>query len=185
MGSSELIEKIRADGRQRVAEIERERERQVAEITTRRDAEVQTLESEFHERGERETRLIRERARSRAKLDARKVLLAAKWEAIGRVFAAARERIPSDPEYPRLLREIATRHAEPGTVVRLSESDRAKHGPTLGVELGEPAPIAGGVLVVQGRETVDYSLDESLAMLRSELASAIARILFPKEKPAE
>ena len=108
-----------------------------------------------------------------------------KWEAIGRVFAAAQERIPSDPEYPYLLKEIATRHARAGTIVRLSESDHAKYGSTLGVELGEPAPIAGGVIVVQDRQTLDYSLDESLAMLRSELAPAIVRILFPEEKPAE
>ena len=145
---------------------------------------MRTLENELRERGERETRLIRERARSRAKLDARKVLLAAKWDAIGRVFVAAQERIPSDPEYPRLLGEIATRHAEAGTIVRLSESDHAKYGSTLGVELGEPAPIAGGAIVVQGRKTIDYSLDESLAMLRSELAPVIVRILFPEEKSA-
>ena len=184
MGAAELFAKIRADGRDRVAAIDAERDRQVAAVKARQDAAIEVLERESRERIDREAKLIRERARSRARLERRKALLAAQWQAVDRVLAKARDMAVTDPDYPALLKAIATRHRDPASTVRLSRSDTKRFGTSLGVELGEPVGIAGGLQVVTGRQVVDYSLDEAMIALRGEMAPVIVRELFPDFQPA-
>lgn len=178
MGATELLERIREDGRERVRAIEADRERELAEIAARRNAAKAELESEFRERREREVARILERARSRARLNRRKAVLAARWRVIDRVFGRARELLQADPDYPNLLKELAGRYGGDGVVVSLSPADTDKHGGKLGVRFGEPVDITGGLLARSGRKVVDCSLDEALEAMRGELAPAIARELF-------
>ncbi|MFO7675167.1 MAG: V-type ATP synthase subunit E family protein [bacterium] len=178
MGAGELLDKIRQDGRERVAGVEAEREREAAEVARRRDSELGELERQFGERIGRETGLIAERARSRGGLDRRKAILTAKWEVIDRAFDRARERILADDEYPALLETIVAQYRDRKPEVRLSRVDRERFGARFGARLGEPADISGGLHVVFDRHVVDYSLDEALSALRDELASAIAGQLF-------
>ncbi|HDQ99370.1 MAG TPA: hypothetical protein ENN51_03680 [candidate division WOR-3 bacterium] len=178
MGATELLERIRYDGRERLRSVEAGRDEELAGIAARREAEKTRLESEFKERREREVARILERARSRARLDRRKAVLAAQWRVIDRVFARARELLPADPDYPNLLKELAGRYGGDGVVVRLSPADTDRHGGRLGVKLGEPTDIAGGLLAESGRKVVDCSLDEALDAMRGQLAPLLAADLF-------
>ena len=182
MGASELLEKIRLDGRERVREIETQSERKLAELAEQRDKELAELKQEFAERIEQARRLILDRARSHAALEKRKRLLAARWQVIDRVLAQAGRKLPDDPDYPELLVELAERYAGNGAEVRLSSADAGKHADRLKVKTGEPADISGGLLVVSGRQVTDCSLDELLSARRGELAALVINELFPEEK---
>lgn len=182
MGETELLEKIRAGGQEQVRELEAARDRELAAIAERREAELARLEQEFRERKDASRRLILDRARSRAELEGRKAILAARWRVIERVMEQAGEMLRADPEYPELLQELARRYAGPETVIRLSEADTARFGPGLKPRPGEPADISGGLLVISGRQVIDCSLDESLSGMKGELAGLVARELFRDEQ---
>jgi len=185
MGTTELLDKIRDDGRRRVAEIEADRDQKVGEILERQSSEVAELERAWRGRTEHETRLIMERARSRTRLERRKALLGARWQVIGRVFDMARDRLLADGRYGELIRELAARYAGKDGVVRMSPADTARFGKSLKVKIGEPAEIDGGLIVETGRQVLDFSLQESLAVIRDELAPELAGLVFPASQETD
>ena len=111
-------------------------------------------------------------------MERRKLLLAARWKAIERVFEEVRRRAVEGERYVELLRAIAGRHASEGAIVRLSREDTERYGGSLGVKVGEPVGISGGALVETGRQVLDYSLDEALAAVRAKMASELDRMLL-------
>lgn len=182
MAAGELLEKIRADGRARVAAVEKERDRAVEEIERRSAEELAKLEQEHEERVSRETGTILERARSRARLEQRNRLLRAKWDVIERVLRLAAERLVESEEYPGFLRGIVGWFGKKGDRIRLSAADTARLGEELGVQLGEPAAIRGGVIIEQGRVALDFSVDQAVAAIRARLAPELEEIFFPEER---
>jgi vacuolar-type H+-ATPase subunit E/Vma4 len=179
MGTTELLDKIRADGRKRVAEIEADRDQKVGEIVERRSAEVANLEREWRERTEREAKLIAERAKSRARLERRKALLDARWQVIAQVFDKARDHLLADGHYGALVKQLAVRHSGKDGVVRMSEADTGRFGKRLGARVGDPVMIDGGLIIEVGRQVLDFSLKESLAAIREEQAAVLAGLIFP------
>lgn len=179
MGTNELVEKIRADSRERVAEINAERDKKVAETRARAAAEVAAIESESEERSRRECGAILERARGRARLEQRNAVLAARWQVLDLVARRAQEKILADPGYADAMVQLVKKYGEPDSVVRLSEADSRSLGARLGKTLGEPAPIAGGVLIQTGKEELSFSLTENLSDSREDLAPDLSQILFP------
>lgn len=181
MGSQELLEKVRADGRARVAAIEQDRDQELAGIEKRREEEVGRLEQEHRANTERETRLIFERARSRARLEQRNRLLAAQWQQIDTVVKQAAARMVEDKGYVRLVGALVKRHADKDSVVRFSKADSGRLKAGAKAKTGSPAGISGGVLIEQGRVTLDFSIDRALEAIRGRLAPDLAKVLFPDE----
>ncbi len=180
MGTSELVEKIRSDGRAQVTSVEADRDRAVAEIRARAQAEVGAIESESRVRTERERSAIVERARGRARLEQRNAVVAARWMVLDRVRELAGKKITSDPGYPELVSRLVQKHARPESEVRLSEADTRAFGARLGKKTGKPAAIAGGVLIRTGKQELNFSLSEGLQALGDSLAAELSRILFQK-----
>ncbi|MEO0082483.1 MAG: V-type ATP synthase subunit E family protein [candidate division WOR-3 bacterium] len=180
MGLSELIGKIRAEGQVRVAQIEKEKNEEIGRIERRVRDDVAKLEEEYRARVERETRLIIERAMSRARLEQRKALLSARWGQIDRVLSLAAERIVKEEDYPELVRGVVERFARKDSVVRFSKADATRFTASPGMD-GEPAEISGGVIIEQGRVVLDFSVDRALVTVRFRLASELGRILFPAD----
>jgi len=178
MGANELVEKIRADSRERVAGIGAERDRTIAETQARVAAEVAAVESESAERSRRECAAILERARGRARLDKRNAVLAARWQVLDLVARRAQEKLLADPGYADAIIQLVKKHGRPDSVVRLSETDSRSFGARLGKTLGQPAPIAGGLLLQTGKEELNFSLAETLSDLREELAGDLSQVLF-------
>jgi vacuolar-type H+-ATPase subunit E/Vma4 len=178
MGTNELVEKIRADSRERVAGINAERDRTVADTRTRAAAEVAVIESESGERSRRECGAILERARGRARLERRNAVMAARWQVLDLVARRAQDKLLADPGYADLVLQLVKKYARPDSVVRLSEADSRSFGVRLGKTSGKPAPIAGGVLIQTGKVGLNFSLTETLSALREELARDLSQILF-------
>jgi vacuolar-type H+-ATPase subunit E/Vma4 len=180
MGQTELLAKIRSDGRDRAAVVERERDLAVAEIRTRLAGETAQVEAESRSRTERETSVLLERARSRARLAARNAVLAARWGVLDKAIALARQRVVADPAYPDMVVALVKKHARPGAEVRLSAADTKRFGSRLPVRVGEPAAIDGGAVIRSGKEEMNFSLVDSLASIREALAAELAQVLFVK-----
>ena len=178
MGTNELVEKILADGRTRVAAIAAERDKVVAETRQRAAAEVAAIESDFAGRSRRECEAILERARGRARLERRNAVLAARWRVLDLAVRRAQERYLADPGYADFMVALVKKNARPDSVVLLSESDARSFGTRLGTKLGEPLPLAGGVLIRTGKVELNFSLAEALSALRDELARDLSQILF-------
>ena len=182
MGTTELIEKIRADGQARGEEINNERDNKIAEIRAHHAEELKELRKKYQDRIESETRMIKERARSRARLERRKRILAAKWAVIDHVLELAQQRVVENSDYVQLLKDIIKRFGSAGAVVRLSPKDTKKFAGKVNAKLGEPAPITGGVVIQAKKVLLDFSLEESLAAIREEMAAELAGLLFPKDR---
>lgn len=178
MGTSELVEKILADGKQRVAAIAAERDRAIAETRKRSAAEVTVIESDSAERSRRECDAILERARSRARLEKRNAVLAARWQMLDRAAQRAQEKIVADHGYADSIIRLVKKHARPESVASLSEPDTRSFGAKLGTKLGEPLSITGGVMIRTGKVGLNFSLDVALLELRDELARDLSQILF-------
>jgi|WetSurMetagenome_2_1015567.scaffolds.fasta_scaffold305675_2 vacuolar-type H+-ATPase subunit E/Vma4 len=178
MGTSELVEKILADGKQRVAAIAVERDRTVAEAQKRSAAEIKVIEADHALRSKRECDAILERTHSRARLQQRNAVLAARWQVLDSAVRRAQEKVLADPGYADTITGLVKRYARPESVASLSEPDMRSFGSRLGVKVGEPAPIAGGVMIRTGKEELNFSLAEALLALCDELARDLSQVLF-------
>src|SRR5512136_769094 len=99
MGTNELVEKILADGKARVAGVSAECDKEVAETQKRAAAAVAAIESDCAERSRRGREAILERARSRARMEKRNGVLAARWQLLDRAVKRAEERLLGDSGY--------------------------------------------------------------------------------------
>ena len=178
MGTNELVEKILADGKARVAAIAAERDRAVADTRKRSAAEVAVIESDCAERSRRDCDAIIERAHSQARLQNRNAVLAARWQVLDRAVGRAQEKVLADPGYADSIVRLVKQHAGPESVTSLSEADTRAFGTSLGTMVGEPLPIAGGVMIRTGKEELNFSLAEALSALRDELARDLSQVLF-------
>jgi len=180
VGTKELIDKILGDAHEKVAAIDAEREKEVKEIEERLKQTEERLTREQKERIEKWVGVILENARSRARLEAKKILLEAKWRVIEKVCEKARDAIVKSPEYRAILKRLIEKYAGPDATIHLSENDKARFGSQLGAKLGEPVPIAGGLIIRQGKEEIDLSLDSILNLVKEELITDLSQILFPE-----
>jgi len=178
MGTNELVQKILADGSAKVAAIGAERDKAVAEIQKRSASEVAAVESDWEGRSKRDCEAVLERARSRARMEKRNAVLAARWQVLDRAVKRAEEKVLADPRYADFVAAIVKKHARPESVVSLSEADTSAFGNRLGVKLGEPVPISGGVMIRSGKEELNFALGEAMTSLRDELARDLSQILF-------
>lgn len=180
MDAEKLTGRIAADARQRVQELTADAASRASEIARRAEEEVARLEAENRERIARDSGMVMERARSQARLDAGKALLAARWQVIDAIIERAARAVLADAEYHELVAGLVKRHATAGSVVRMSADDTRRLGRKPAARLGEPAAIRGGILVRQGRTELDLSLDALLAAVREELATELARMTLPE-----
>lgn len=178
MAASDLLQKIRADGRARVREIEARRDAELSRIAQALAEEARNLEREYHEASEKEAALFLGRARSRARLEQRNALLAARWKMIDRALGLAAEKLPEEKDYAELVLGLVKRYAGKDSVVRFSNRDSGRLKTDSGTNVGQPASIKGGVVIVQGRTVLDFSVDRALEAMRGRLAKELNGILF-------
>ena len=178
MGTNELVEKILADGKARVTAIAVERDRAVEELQQRSAAEVAAIESDSAERSKRECEAVLERARSRARMEKRNAVLAARWQVLDGAVRRAEEKILADAGYADFVIGLVKKNARTESVAALSEADTRAFGARVGTKLGEPVSISGGVVIRSGKEELNLALDEALTSLRDELARDLSQLLF-------
>ncbi len=184
-GLERIQEQIELRGERRIQAIAKRADTYVAEQEELAAKERAAILSEAEESANKDAKALRQRALSLAETNQRKDLLRQRQELLDRLIDEALDELikaPTDEKIARYGAWLDARGIARGTL-RLSPKD-TEMGPQLIKELkgdftlGEPADIAGGLIVEQGRKIENLSYDLVLRQLRSDLASEAAAELF-------
>ncbi|HEV2357107.1 MAG TPA: V-type ATP synthase subunit E [bacterium] len=190
---TELIQLLEQEARVETDQALREAEAKAAEVVAAGAREAEEIEAAARRRVDSERAQARARATSTASLRAAAVVLAAKDEAIRRVFEQAEAELRSAAANPvrrgavlrALLREAAAGVAGGRATVEVARGDveavrDASRELGLDAEVREAADVADGVRVAaaDGRVVVENTLASRLARARREMVSRVAEILW-------
>ena len=176
---------------------------QAKEIEARYESQAQTQGEALRRKGEQDAALRRERLVDVARLEARKTLLAAKQDMVGQAFDLALKKLLElpDQEYIALLAKLAVAASRTGREqVIFSQKDRSRYGkqavtmanemlakkagPRAAESAGmltlaeEARPMAGGLILRDGRVETNCSFEVLIHLQRDALSAEVARALF-------
>ena len=176
---------------------------QAQEIEDRYASQAQTQAEAIRRKGEQDAALRRERLVDVARLEARKTLLAAKQDLVGQAFDLALKKLLElpDQEYIALLAKLAVAASRTGREqVILSQKDRSRYGKqavTMANDMlakkagpraaesagmltlaGESRPMAGGLILRDGKVETNCSFEVLIHLQRDSLSAEVARALF-------
>ena len=176
---------------------------QAQEIQDRYASQAQTQAEAIRRKGEQDAALRQERLVDVAKLEGRKTILAAKQELVGQAFDLALKKLLElpDQEYISLLAKLAVSASRTGREqVILSQKDRSRYGKqavTMANDMlakkagpraaesagmltlaGESRPMAGGLILRDGRVETNCSFEVLIHLQRDALSAEVARALF-------
>lgn len=176
---------------------------QAQEIEDRYASQAQTQAEAIRRKGEQDAALRQERLVDVAKLEARKTILAAKQELVGQAFDLALKKLLElpDQEYISLLAKLAVSASRTGREqVILSQKDRSRYGKQavtmandmLAKKAGpraaqmdgmltlaeESRPMAGGLILRDGKVETNCSFEVLIHLQRDSLSAEVARALF-------
>ena len=177
---------------------------QAQEIEARYTSQAEAQAEAIRRKGEQDAALRQERLVDVAKLEARKTLLAAKQDMVGQAFDLALKKLLElpDQEYIALLAKLAVAASRTGREqVIFSQKDRSRYGkqavtmanemlakkagPRAAESAGmltlaeEARPMAGGLILRDGRVETNCSFEVLIHLQRDALSAEVARALFP------
>ena len=176
---------------------------QAREIEARYDSQAQTQAEAIRRKGEQDAALRQERLVDVARLEARKTILAAKQDMVGQASDLALKKLLElpDQEYIALLAKLAVAASRTGhEQVIFSQKDRSRYGkqavtmandmlakkagPRADESAGrltlaeESRPMAGGLILRDGRVETNCSFEVLIHLQRDALSAEVARALF-------
>ena len=176
---------------------------QAQEIEARYTSQAEAQAEAIRHKGEQDAALRQERLVDVAKLEARKTLLAAKQDMVGQAFDLALKKLLElpDQEYIALLAKLAVAASRTGREqVIFSQKDRSRYGkqavtmanemlakkagPRAAESAGmltlaeEARPMAGGLILRDGRVETNCSFEVLIHLQRDALSAEVARALF-------
>lgn len=176
---------------------------QAREIEARYDSQAQAQAEAIRRKGEQDAALRQERLVDVARLEARKTILAAKQDMVGQAFDLALKKLLElpDQEYIALLAKLAVAASRTGhEQVIFSQKDRSRYGkqavtmandmlakkagPRADESAGrltlaeESRPMAGGLILRDGRVETNCSFEVLIHLQRDALSAEVARALF-------
>ena len=192
-GIEKITGRIAADGQKEADAILAEARRQAGEIAARYDAQAKKESEDIVSRGRRAADERVERLAGVAKLDARKLELAAKQEMLKKAYDLALEKLENlpDDQAVALLARLAVEASSTGREqVILSQKDRARYGKAAvtraNEKLGEgrltlseqTRPIRGGLILSDGDVEINCTFETLVDLQRGEMDRQVARVLF-------
>ena len=203
-GIEKITGQIDADVQKEIGAALDQARAQAKEIEARYESQAQTQGEALRRKGEQDAALRRERLVDVARLEARKTLLAAKQDLVGQAFDLALKKLLElpDQEYIALLAKLAVAASRTGREqVILSQKDRSRYGKQavtmandmLAKKAGpraaqtdgmltlaeESRPMAGGLILRDGKVETNCSFEVLIHLQRDALSAEVARVLFP------
>ena len=203
-GIEKITGQIDADVQKEIGAALDQARAQAKEIEARYESQAQTQGEALRRKGEQDAALRRERLVDVARLEARKTLLAAKQDLVGQAFDLALKKLLElpDQEYIALLAKLAVAASRTGREqVIFSQKDRSRYGkqavtmandmlakkagPRAAESAGmltlaeESRPMAGGLILRDGRVETNCSFEVLIHLQRDALSAEVARVLFP------
>ena len=202
-GIEKITGQIDADVQKEIGAALDQARAQAKEIEARYESQAQTQGEALRRKGEQDAALRRERLVDVARLEARKTLLAAKQDLVGQAFDLALKKLLElpDQEYIALLAKLAVAASRTGREqVILSQKDRSRYGKQavtmandmLAKKAGpraaqtdgmltlaeESRPMAGGLILRDGKVETNCSFEVLIHLQRDALSAEVARALF-------
>lgn len=196
-GIDKITARILADAEAECAALKKESDARIEAIRAENEQKAQDEYVRLVREGVKDTEQRVQRLDRTAKLEARKSILSMKQETVSRAFDLARERIAELPErdYVAFLAREAAEAAITGQEeVIFCERDRASVGakavkaanerlaakgmPGMLTLSDETRAMSGGLMLRQGDIEVNCTVDTLLDLVRGELASRVADVLF-------
>ena len=192
-GIEKITGRIAADGEKEADAILTEARRQAGEITARFEAQARKESADIVDRGRRAADERVERLAGVARLDARKLELAAKQEMLSKAYDLALEKLVNlpDKEYVNLLADLAVKASSTGReAVIFSQKDRARYGKAVVTQANEKlgdghltmseqsSPIQGGLILSDGDVEVNCTFETLVRLQRGEMDREVAKVLF-------
>ncbi len=202
-GIEKITGQIDADVQKEIGAALDQARAQAKEIEARYESQAEAQAEAIRRKGEQDAALRRERLVDVARLEARKTLLAAKQDLVGQAFDLALKKLLElpDQEYIALLAKLAVAASRTGREqVILSQKDRSRYGKqavTMANDMlakkagpraaesagmltlaGESRPMAGGLILRDGRVETNCSFEVLIHLQRDALSAEVARALF-------
>ena len=203
-GIEKITGQIDADVQKEIGAALDQARAQAKEIEARYASQAEAQAEALRRKGEQDAALRRERLVDVARLEARKTLLAAKQDMVGQAFDLALKKLLElpDQEYIALLAKLAVAASRTGREqVIFSQKDRSRYGKqavTMANDMlakkagpraaesagmltlaGESRPMAGGLILRDGRVETNCSFEVLIHLQRDALSAEVARVLFP------
>ena len=192
-GIEKITGRIAADGEKEADAILTEARRQAGEITARFEAQARKESADIVDRGRRAADARVERLAGVARLDARKLELAAKQEMLKKAYDLALEKLEHlpDEQAVALLADLAAQASSTGREqVIFSQKDRARYGKAAVTRTNEKLgdgrltlseqtrPIRGGLILSDGDVEINCTFETLVDLQRGEMDRQVARVLF-------
>ena len=202
-GIEKITGQIDADVQKEIGAALDQARAQAKEIEARYESQAQTQGEALRRKGEQDAALRQERLVDVARLEARKTVLAAKQDMVGQAFDLALKKLLElpDQEYIALLAKLAVAASRTGREqVIFSQKDRSRYGkqavtmandmlakkagPRAAENAGmltlaeEARPMAGGLILRDGRVETNCSFEVLIHLQRDALSAEVARALF-------
>ena len=181
-----LIERILSDATDAAAKITADADAVCADVARDRDRRIEAYATESQKRRDIAVKELLDGAETRARLDGKKELLAAKRAILGEAFDAAYRALCSSAsaDLVALYGRILNAEAENGDTVAAAEPDRAAVAAAIAACQKKltlspvAAPCERGFLLYGKSYEKDCSLRAILSVLRDAEETEVARILF-------
>ncbi len=194
-GTDAIINKILADAEEKASQIKAQAKLDSEHVIHDAEVEAKAVMDEVLKGKQSVIDETVKRQKAVAELDAKKIVLKAKKDAIDEAFRLAKEQLNglSSEEYFKVVSNMISRYAEDGDVVTVSEKDKKlitkekigkiatakKIKLTLNKEYGD---FEGGVILSGNGMDKNLTFDVELKTLRDEMETEIADMIFNKEK---
>ena len=193
-GIEKITARIESDGKAETVQMLKEAEEKAAALLAGYKAKAEEETAAAVEAGKEAAVHQAERLESAAHMEAKKQYLAAKQACLDEAFAKAQKQLLAlpDDKYAELLAKMAVKASATGKAeVLLNAKDRKRVGEQVVAKANEllrrkgkltlaedTRPMEGGLTLRSGSVEVNCAFETELRVLRDDMASEIAAILF-------
>ena len=193
-GIEKITARIESDGKAETVQMLKEAEEKAAALLAGYKAKAEEETAAAVEAGKEAAVHQAERLESAAHMEAKKQYLAAKQACLDEAFAKAQKQLLAlpDDKYAELLAKMAVKASATGKEeVLLNAKDRKRVGEQVVAKANEllrrkgkltlaedTRPMEGGLTLRDGNVEVNCAFETELRVLRDDMASEIAAILF-------
>ena len=186
MSIEKITARILQEARDEAASLTSAAQKEAADRLAEAQAQAMEIASQMNAKAAEDAATLKERKKSVAELEARKLLLGAKQDMIEQSFGEAVKELAAMPEedYLGFLKEQLAGYTK-GEIL-LSAADKARIGSKLaslvsgsGLTVSEDtADIAGGFILRDGNVSVNGSLESLMEDVKKQITAKLAGILF-------
>ena len=192
-GLEKLTDQIDADMQKEIDAALVQARSQAQEIQSWYESQAQIQVEAIRRKGQQDAVFRQERLVKKAKMEARRDILATKQELIGRAFDLALEKLLELPEkeYVALLSDLAVKASSTGKeAIIFSQKDRTRYGKTVVTQANEKLggghltlseqtrPIKGGLILQDSQVETNCSFEVLIHLQRNTLSAEVAQVLF-------